>query len=69
MQIIFMVGQCHKNFQLMVSNGLTSTNQSIKTFGKKDTNQGFIFEVDLIILKVLWDSHNDYPLAPEKMKG
>ena len=27
MQIIFMVGQCHKNFQLMVSNGLTSTNQ------------------------------------------
>ena len=26
MQIIFMVGQCHKNFQLMVSNGLTSTN-------------------------------------------
>ena len=26
MQIIFMVGQCLKNFQLMVSNGLTSTN-------------------------------------------
>ena len=27
MQIIFMVGQCLKNFQLMVSNVLTSTNQ------------------------------------------
>ena len=36
---------------------------------KKDTNQGFIFEVDLDYLESLWDSHNDYPLAPEKLKG
>ena len=35
---------------------------------KKDANQGFIFEVDLDYPKTLWDSHNDYPLAPEKIK-
>ena len=36
---------------------------------KKDTNQGFIFEVDLDYPESLWDSHNDYPLAPDKLKG
>ena len=35
---------------------------------KKDTNQGFIFEVDLDYPETLWESHNDYPLAPEKIK-
>ena len=40
----------------------------LKLLEKKDTNQGFIFEVDLVYPKSLWDSHNDYPLAPEKIK-
>ena len=40
----------------------------LKLLEKKDTNQGFIFEVDLDYPKSLWDSHNDYPLAPEKIK-
>ena len=40
----------------------------IKLLEKKDTNQGFIFEVDLEYPESLWDSHNDYPFAPEKVK-
>ena len=31
--------------------------------GKK----GYVFEVDLEYPKKLWETHNDYPLAPEKM--
>ena len=40
----------------------------LKLLEKKDTNQGFILEVDLDYPSSLWDSHNDYPLAPEKIK-
>ena len=40
----------------------------LKLLEKKDTNQGFIFEVDLDYPKSLWKSHNDYPLAPERIK-
>ena len=40
----------------------------LKILEKKDTNIGYIFEVDLDYSSSLWDSHNDYPLAPEKIK-
>ena len=40
----------------------------LKLLEKKDTNQGYIFEVDLDYPKSLWKSHNDYPLAPERVK-
>ena len=40
----------------------------LKRLEKKNTNIGFIFKVDLDYPKSLWDSHNDYPLAPEKIK-
>ena len=45
------------------------TNQDvIKLLEKRDTNIGCIFEVDLEYPEEIWKSHNDYRLAPEKLK-
>ena len=32
---------------------------------ESNTNKGYIFDVDLVYPKHLWETHNDYPLAPE----
>ena len=34
---------------------------------KQKKAKGFIFEVDLVYPRKLWKTHNDYPLAPEKI--
>ena len=39
-----------------------------KLLEKKDTKIGYIFEVDLEYPPSLWELHNDYPLAPDKIK-
>ena len=40
----------------------------LKLLEKKDTKIGYIFEVDLEYPISLWEEHNDYPLAPERIK-
>ncbi|CAH3198068.1 unnamed protein product, partial [Porites evermanni] len=42
---------------------LDKANYSMSNRGRK----GYIFEVDLEYPKKIWEKHNDYPLAPEKM--
>ena len=39
-----------------------------KLLKKKDTKIGYLFEVDLEYPSSLWKEHNDYPLAPDKIK-
>ena len=40
----------------------------LKLLEKKDTKIGYIFEVNLEYPSSLWEEHNDYPLAPERIK-
>ena len=42
---------------------LEKTNHIMLNRGRK----GYVFEVDMEYPSTLWDEHNDYPLAPEKL--
>ena len=44
------------------------TKSKVLNILESNTKKGYIFEVDLIYPKHLWDLHNDYPLAPEILK-
>ena len=39
-----------------------------KLLKKRDTKIGYIFELDLEYPPSLWKEHNDYPLAPDRIK-
>lgn len=47
--------------------GLT-VSKTIEILNQKMSNHGYIFEIDLEYPKKLWISHNDCPLAQEKLK-
>ena len=55
MLIAFMAEQCQNNFQRLDLNG-------------KQTTNWMIDEVDLEFPKHLHNHHNDYPLAPKRVK-
>ena len=40
----------------------------IEILNKENSENGFLFEVDLLYPRDLWKLHDDYPLAPEKKK-
>ena len=72
MQIIFMVGQCHNHFQLMDFEWMSEEElKNWRSYARSsgcETSEACILEVDLEYPKELHDLHNDYPLAPERLK-
>ena len=70
MQIIYMVTQCHKIYQLVNFRWLDAN--EINDFDVQNVSdnseKGYILEVDLEYPKELHDEHDSYPSAPESLK-
>ena len=71
MQTIYMVGQCQNHYLLMVFDWIKDLSKIDEDFIKnydKDSDKGYIFEVDVKYPKNLQDLHSDLPFLPERMK-
>ena len=70
MQIIYMDGQCFKNYQLTVLNGISLSKFNEKSINNYDENCdiGNILEADVEYPKRLHNLCNDLPFLPERMK-
>ena len=71
MLIIYMVGQCLKNYQKKILNGLKTHLEKNEEFIKnynENSNKGYILEIDVKYPKKLHDLHSDLPFLPRKMK-
>ena len=71
MQTIYMVGQCQNHYLLMVFDWIKDLSKIDEDFIKnydKDSDKGYIFEVDVKYPKNLQGLHSDLPFLPERMK-
>ena len=71
MQTICMVGQCQNHYLLMVFDWIKDLSKIDEDFIKnydKDSDKGYIFEVDVKYPKNLQDLHSDLPFLRERMK-
>ena len=65
MRIIYMVGQCRKNFQEINLNGL---NEDFIKYLNEESDEWYSLEVDIQYPEKLHELHNDLPFLPERME-
>ena len=65
MRIIYMVGQCRKNFQEINLNGL---NEDFIKYLNEESDEWYSLEVDIQYPEKLHELHSDLPFLPERME-